>query len=625
MKRAASSHTWQLHLELPPGISAERLPGPLRDLIVILVHAYELHDASASPASRRRRQQLLVGLEYPDLWAEREALRDLSIILEGFFGVPLELEPAAAGAAAHVELDITSLPRHGIRGLEASPLVVAFSPDLDSIAAITQHLAHDGRDLVAVALDLLGPYRSRHLASERLLDRLVGRHRFHLCTLAVTPPEQLHRASAGGHLHDDWHLLRVVAAAAVALALDLSEARFFQNGIANLGLPITMSVLANRASRSVDIDVLEALNRLMLRITGAPFRVHNPFITKTPAEVVEDMLSPTIPGNIADIEELCALVENENEPERGIDQRISTLGGLLSAPARARNDGGAPELIEPMNENIADAYIRAIRELPALPDRELLSRIAYGGPAHARANDGGGTLVTDLLRRHTEDVRRALAALTSRYAQHIVAGTLAPSCLLVRATMPGVAQHSELPRQPTFRKRTDRWEIWFEQGETIYLNEAKGLEYIYMLLQQPGHVHSATDLRAHVAGHYGIPSGAIGVTADKKAIRSYKAQIDDLRAELDKAAEQNDLGRVQRLQEEIEALQAHLRGCLNLAGRPREANDAERARKAVSIAIRRALQRLRDVHPTLARHLDAALHVGINLCYLPDPPVSWIT
>ena len=624
MQRAASSHTWQLSLDLPPGISTERLPGPLRDLLVILVHAYELHDASASPAPRRRRQQLLVGLEYPDLWAESDTLRDLSLILEGFFGTPVELELAAAESPAHVALNIITRPRQDARGLEASPLVVAFSPDLDSIAAITQHLAHDGRDLVAVALDLLG---SRRPAAEKLLGRLLGEDRFHLCTLAVKPPDQFSLASSADRLRDGWHLLRVVAAAAVALALDLSEARFFENGISNLKLPITLSTLASRFSHSVDTETLDALNRLLLRITGTPFRLHNPFIAKTPAEVVESMLSFTAAGTITDIEELCSLVENENEPERGMDQRISALGGLLGAPSLPRNDARAlaPELTMPMNENVADAYVRAIRELPALPDHELLSRIAHGGIAQANGDSGGGRLVVDLFRRHTDDVRRVLAQVTSCYAQHIVAGTLAPDCLIIRAAMPEQTQPSEAPRQPTFRKRTDRWEIWFEQGEPLYLNQAKGLDYIYLLLQQPGHVYTATDLRAHVAGHYSVPSGAIGVTADKKAIRSYRMQINDLRTELDKVTEQNDIGRKQRIQEEIEAIQAHLGACLNLAGRPRETNDTERARKAVSIAIRRSLQRLRDVHPALARHLDAALHVGLHLCYRPDPPVSWIT
>ena len=67
-----------------------------------------------------------------------------------------------------------------------------------------------------------------------------------------------------------------------------------------------------------------------------------------------------------------------------------------------------------------------------------------------------------------------------------------------------------------------------------------------------------------------------------------------------------------------------LTAALGLGGRSRRgAGAAERARSTVTQRIRATIRRLDDVHPRLARHLDASIHTGTYCSYAPEEPVDW--
>jgi hypothetical protein len=223
-------------------------------------------------------------------------------------------------------------------------------------------------------------------------------------------------------------------------------------------------------------------------------------------------------------------------------------------------------------------------------------------------------------------VRHVLMRGIRHYAQEITAGVLPPMCLIARAAMPR-QDHGESSeaRQETFRKRSDRWELWYESGEILYLNDSKGMLYLHVLLQHPGRVYSAADLRFLDAGSGDtpMPLGSVGELTDRKAISAYRERLSAMHGQLDIANENNDLGRMQRAQQEIDALEAELRRCLGRSGQSRVHSDSERARKAVSIAIRRALARIRAGSPALASHLESSLQVGAYLCYRPQRTITW--
>jgi hypothetical protein len=73
-----------------------------------------------------------------------------------------------------------------------------------------------------------------------------------------------------------------------------------------------------------------------------------------------------------------------------------------------------------------------------------------------------------------------------------------------------------------------------------------------------------------------------------------------------------------------DALRAELAAAYGLAGRDvRAGSAAERARVAVTKAIRQAIATLVSLHPTLAEHLDGAVHTGRFFSYRPATPTVW--
>ncbi|HWN71938.1 MAG TPA: hypothetical protein VNM90_30070 [Haliangium sp.] len=630
-----SAEPWQLHLTLPRGADTERIPGPIWDLLVILVHAYAAR-APAAPGSRAA-GFLDVPLEHPTLWLDEEVAVHLRVLLEDLVGCRQRIVPGAGATAGAVRCEVTAAEPQPSAPPSA---VLAFRPDLDSVAALAQwageppgaasgqppgapRAARGAGDLVLVGIEIGARASANAPACERVMARLFRGFAPRVASLALIPPAA-HASQAQDAPPDGWRLLHVVATAAVAMALGAAEACFHENGVANLGLPVTLSSLAQPAAQPLHPALTAALSHLLGRLSGFPFQIRNPFAGHTPAEVAEHVLAAA--GAAGGVDEICDLVHAAGQPERAMDQCIAALGVQLAAVSHVPAGPMPGALGAPMNENLADAYVRALRELPALSDVELLPRLLSQPAAHGPARRRDSALLVDLARRHGVQAQRALIGIARAWAHHLVAGTLAPTSLLVRAVLPGRSVENAAPaRLPLFRKCADRWEIWFEDGAPVYLNDSRGLAYIHLLLQEPGRAYAAAELRACIAGHYDVPSGALGEHADRQAIRAYKTRLDHLRAELEVANDNHDLGQRQRIEEELEAIEAELRRCLTPTGRLRHASELERARKAVSIAVHRTLRRIEEVHPRLARHLDASLHIGVHLSYLPPRPMSWVT
>jgi hypothetical protein len=166
-------------------------------------------------------------------------------------------------------------------------------------------------------------------------------------------------------------------------------------------------------------------------------------------------------------------------------------------------------------------------------------------------------------------------------------------------------------------------------GGTRVLPETKGLRYLRELLAHAGRDVTALDLSDAAAGHPGVHVGGgdLGRALDGPALAAYRHRLTDLDEELDEARAWADPARINRLDEERNALIAELARATGLGGRPRRAGDArERARVAVRKAIAAAIGRIEDVDPAVARLLRDTVSTG-GLCrYDPDParPVHWV-
>jgi hypothetical protein len=111
---------------------------------------------------------------------------------------------------------------------------------------------------------------------------------------------------------------------------------------------------------------------------------------------------------------------------------------------------------------------------------------------------------------------------------------------------------------------------------------------------------------------------------DERARSAYRDRLRDLEDEIAGAEADADLGRAARLRDEREFLLRELAAAVGLGGRTRRlGDDADRARKAVTMRIRDVVNRLETPLPALARHLRAALRTGRECCYDPEQPVQW--
>ena len=177
----------------------------------------------------------------------------------------------------------------------------------------------------------------------------------------------------------------------------------------------------------------------------------------------------------------------------------------------------------------------------------------------------------------------------------------------------------DLTQQRVFRKEGDFWSIRFE-GKTMRLKDGKGAKYLSYLLNEAGRDFSASDLIQAVSGNPQVTvRSSAGEALDDQAMREYKATAESLQSEIEEARKFNDAGRVERLQNEMDWLAGQITAATGLGGRRRYAGDTlESARKAVSMAITRAITQIRKIDQGLGDHLNKHVARGAFLSYQGD-------
>ncbi|HJQ06550.1 MAG TPA: hypothetical protein VJ872_13940, partial [Nocardioides sp.] len=154
-------------------------------------------------------------------------------------------------------------------------------------------------------------------------------------------------------------------------------------------------------------------------------------------------------------------------------------------------------------------------------------------------------------------------------------------------------------------------------ADVVQLPTSLGLTQLAVLLANPGSDVAATRLAAPAGAEVPREGGADEVL-DRRALAAYRTRLAEIDAELEEARGWSDDGRVERLQDERDALLAELRGDLGLGGRPRRFTDeAERARVNVTRAIRSAIRRVGERAPAIGEHLERSVTTGARCRYDP--------
>lgn len=175
------------------------------------------------------------------------------------------------------------------------------------------------------------------------------------------------------------------------------------------------------------------------------------------------------------------------------------------------------------------------------------------------------------------------------------------------------------------QKQGATWLAVYE-GIPKSIPDSNGVSYIAYLLRQPGQEVHAWKLRSDVQGDgRDVSAGSAGDVLDGQALQDYKDRITEIDEELAEAEANNDLSRKDVLTEERAALYAEVGSATGLGGRNRKAaDDRERHRQAVSVAIHRALRAIKKKkHEPLWQHLKNAVNIGEFLSYTPDQATSW--
>jgi tetratricopeptide (TPR) repeat protein len=205
-----------------------------------------------------------------------------------------------------------------------------------------------------------------------------------------------------------------------------------------------------------------------------------------------------------------------------------------------------------------------------------------------------------------------------------------------------VEHHDARDEQPVasfnvFRREGDYWSVSFE-GHTIRVRDLKGMRYLARLLADPGREYHVLDLVAAETGSdaqgasshaAGLPRSALGdagESLDAQAKDAYRRRLAEIDDDIEQARAIGDAERAAQADAERDFLVQELARAFGLGGRGRRAASAsERARAAVTRAVRQAMTRIAEHHPQLGQHLSRTIRTGTYCAYVPDPraPAGW--
>lgn len=202
---------------------------------------------------------------------------------------------------------------------------------------------------------------------------------------------------------------------------------------------------------------------------------------------------------------------------------------------------------------------------------------------------------------------------------------------------PRLATSARTADDNVFRREGDYWSVVFE-GHTVRLRDLKGLRYLARLLADPGREFHVLELvaierggsqRANCATEpdlsFSIQMDA-GELLDAVAKEAYRRRLTEIEEDIEEARAMGDIERAAQADAERDFLIRELSRAVGLGGRDRRVGSAsERARASVTRAVRQAMARIHEHHPSLGEHMNRAIRTGTYCAYLPDPriPVAW--
>lgn len=237
------------------------------------------------------------------------------------------------------------------------------------------------------------------------------------------------------------------------------------------------------------------------------------------------------------------------------------------------------------------------------------------------------SVLADALAARGSGQRAALERETARVVLH---GLRAASP--ATSAEPAPSGNGPRPSAPAdvFCREGDHWCLTFD-GTTVRVRDLKGMRHLARLLAGPGREHHVLDLVALENGSAGHTSrsetlGDAGEVLDAQAKQAYRRRLAEIDEDLEQARASGDGERAAQADAERDWLVRELARAVGLGGRDRRsASASERARVAVTRAVRQSIARIGEYHPALREHLASTVRTGTYCAYVPDPrvPADW--
>jgi len=465
-----------LHLHDISRRMAADIPPILTDLIEIAAYVFAADEMAsrggltmaAMGRDWRRRFRFVIPVRDPGLWSRPEVVEVLTDALNFMSEDEFHFEFVLHDAPAPIEhyFDLGPALSHKF----SSDEVLLFSGGMDSLCGALIELHRQPHKRLVLVTHQSSSKMAAHqkLLAEALRNRFPGR-------LLHVPVRAGITAAAP---REFTQRTRSFLFAAIAAAVGAGQQRilFCENGVVSFNLPIAGQVVGTRASRTTHPRTLQLVDRLLCLLLQRDFRVENPFIWKTRAEVG----ALGIQSGDADLLRLsvsCSRVRSmeHDDPHCGacsqcIDRGFAALGaelGDLGVGGGYRVDllTGARERAD--DRTMAESYVRHALELNGMAPDGFVTRFANELSRWSRCFPGMtadevARSSYDLHRRHAAQVIEALASGIKAHAQALAEQRLPDSCLLRLVIGTSMGLHIS---PPTEKAAAHRAEVGLDQGK----------------------------------------------------------------------------------------------------------------------------------------------------------------
>lgn len=540
--------------------------------------------------------------------------------------------------------------------------VVLFSGGLDSFTGAMDEVVGQKKNICMVS----------HQSNGKLVKLQRDLHQY-IASLCKKGPKPLHVPvminKPKKYTHDKSQRTRSFLFAALGVIVacyeNLNRVRFYENGITSCNLPWDGQTLQARATRSTHPRVLYGLSLLISELIGREFTFENPYFDRTKSDVVERLVELQQQACIEATRSCAGSIYRRPCTHCGrcsqcIERRFATLAAKCEEydPQHIYYTNIFTEALEKTADRAMAAGFASFANrvetmtLDGFTGKFMQEAIEIAKHIGNGDREKGVRQVFDLHVRHARQANRVTDRKLEDNVPLLRKGLLPDTCLLQLVASKQYLNMEQLVRdghatkaetvardgaKNIFRNRGDRWEVRFNGGKVMQINNLRGMGYIARLLAKADVPIPATELanplidrklmeKAGLCGAEDVAVGGIEAdeVADKETLRKCRERLAEIEAEFEKARKNNDPAKIGELEKEKERVLAYVRASAGLGGQARVfAGEVEKARKAVANAINTAINRIKKMEPRLAQHLDKLIDRGTDCKYEPGCEMDW--